>query len=600
MRGLAADNLAENGVAHCAPERNEKTRWLKVWLTCVAFYYPISWASQSLLFALPALIRVALFGYRLEHFQLTRIGAFASSIPPTVLTAQQPSPTRPDPFSLWITLPLVLVATIIIALLSRKWLALSGLGIAMLGQVALQPWLGSLFGLRRMTPEGLIASMIFFGTLCFGLRKMLFGWHPLGYWGRVAILFAGFVLPRMLGWPWLGLTHYFRISSYALFLLSPGAAASLLVSLRPASLLQRETQAGGWKLVGWGAATSLLLAIAVPRVELAIQQTRLDANRAAMAAYPKIPADLPYPKLFFQKGVNFTAEFPDPYASEGARRMLEALPQYGVNAVALVPYGWSRRNLPEVRIGGGPESWESDEGIEELSRVAHARGIKVFLKPALWTGQGYAGDLEFSSAEDRAKWFAEYRAFLEHYAQLAKLIHADLFCVGGEFVKLSSYSSEWRKLITRVREFYPGPLVYAANFGTEFESIAFWDALDFIGLQEYYPLPDDLSTSAVVQRVEAVQKKFQRPVIFTEAGFSSYEKPNRKPWEASGHKLSLDDQARSYAAIFRAFFDKPWFEGVYWWKIGTNGYGGPQDGSHTPWGKPAMEVIKRWYLDGGR
>lgn len=57
----------------------------------------------------------------------------------------------------------------------------------------------------------------------------------------------------------------------------------------------------------------------------------------------------------------------------------------------------------------------------------------------------------------------------------------------------------------------------------------------------------------------------------------------------------MEDQARCYEAVFNAFWSKPWFKGIYWWKIGTNGFGGPEDGSHTPWRKPAMEVVKRWY-----
>jgi hypothetical protein len=34
---------------------------------------------------------------------------------------------------------------------------------------------------------------------------------------------------------------------------------------------------------------------------------------------------------------------------------------------------------------------------------------------------------------------------------------------------------------------------------------------------------------------------------------------------------------------------------MYWWKVGSNGFGGPKDRSHTPWRKPAMEVVRKWY-----
>src|SRR5204863_2491711 len=148
--------------------------------------------------------------------------------------------------------------------------------------------------------------------------------------------------------------------------------------------------------------------------------------------------------------------------------------------------------------------------------------------------------------EDRAVWFENYRSFLEFYATLAAKSRADVFCVGVEFVQMSRYESEWRKLIARARELYSGPLVYGATQGPEFEGVRFWDALDYIGLNNYYPLPDDRSTAAIVAKVEAVQRKFRKPVIFPEAGFASLEAPHRAPWDETRRKLSMEDQARCY------------------------------------------------------
>ena len=222
------------------------------------------------------------------------------------------------------------------------------------------------------------------------------------------------------------------------------------------------------------------------------------------------------------------------------------------------------------------------------------------LKPQLWGRGTFPGDIHFARAEDRAIWFENYHRFLEFYANLATRMHADIFCVGVEFVQMSRYEAEWRKLIARARQLYKGPLVYGATQGPEFEGIRFWDALDYIGLNNYYPLPDDLSTDVVVKKVALVQQKFKKPVIFPEAGFPSLKDPHREPWSEAPRALSVDDQARCYEAVLRAFYKKPWFQGVYWWKVGTNGRGGPQDGSHTPWGKPAMEVVSRWYKQGGR
>lgn len=224
------------------------------------------------------------------------------------------------------------------------------------------------------------------------------------------------------------------------------------------------------------------------------------------------------------------------------------------------------------------------------------------LKPGIWIRGGhFGGDIHFSSPAEREQWFENYGRFIDRYAKIATEIHADLFCVGGEFVRLSPYASGWRQIISNVRKIYPGPLTYAANFGGEFQNLRFWDALDYIGLQEYYPLPDNLSTKALLAKVEAVQERFHKPVIFTEAGFPSSPGANLHPWEdGTPGEVDLQLQARCYRAIFRTFYRKPWFEGMYWWKIGTNGFGGSTDASLTPWGKPAMKVVKRWYESANR
>jgi hypothetical protein len=269
--------------------------------------------------------------------------------------------------------------------------------------------------------------------------------------------------------------------------------------------------------------------------------------------------------------------------------MLGQLPAWGVDAIAIVPYG---------RVGRVPpadaRSWESDDGVRITAGEARRLGIRVMLKPHTGSKPQPA---DLATPKDRDAWFAGYTAFIVHYARLAAEIHADLLAVGTEFGWLTQHEAEWRKIIAEVRSAYPGPLVYAATHGPEFDEIRFWDALDFIGLDNYIPMPDDYSTGAMVARVEAVQRRFQKPVLFTEAGYSAVENAHRTPWEDETRKpLSLEEQARCYRALLEAFYGKPWFRGVYWWKVGTNGYGGPENNSMTPWRKPAMDVVRRFYL----
>ena len=301
----------------------------------------------------------------------------------------------------------------------------------------------------------------------------------------------------------------------------------------------------------------------------------------------------------FRRGVNFTAEQPDVYGSAGARQMLRQLPAHGINSIALVPFGFTPRQSPNVRLPGRG-SWESDEGVADLAAQARQLGIRVLLKPHVWTPTGFPGDLFYANPADRRRWFEDYGRFVDHYAQLATRIGAEIFCVGNEFIKLSRDEHEWRALIARARRHFAGAVTYAAVQGEEFENLRFWDALDFIGLNNYYPLPDTLDCSAVLAKVQNVQRRYRKPVLFTECGYSSFVHPHRQPWDESTRELSLSDQARSCEALLQAFYQQPWLAGLYWWKIGTNGFGGPGDGSHTPWRKPAMQVISRWYRTGGR
>jgi hypothetical protein len=320
--------------------------------------------------------------------------------------------------------------------------------------------------------------------------------------------------------------------------------------------------------------------------------------RADLLKLPDPARGTAYPKVFFQRGVNFTAEFPAFYGSDRAVEMLKKLPGFGVDSIALVPYGFASTKEPQVR--GWNTRWEGDAGITQLARVAHSLGMRVLLKPQLWMHSANPANIDFPDAAARAEWFRQYRPFLEHYAGLGKEIHADGLCVGVELEKMTPYEQEWRSLITRAREIYPGPLTYAANFGSEFETIKFWDALDWIGLDEYYALPENLSAAEIVQKIEAVQRHYQKPVVFTEAGFPSVEGANRTPWDEPAHRVDLQAQAQCYEALYRAFYKQPWFVGIYWWKVGTNGFGGEKDASHTPWNKPAMEVVREWYTSGKR
>jgi hypothetical protein len=580
-------------------------RWARSWILCASFYYPALWLAASCIWAFPGLVRSTFLGEHIVELRPTAFGLMLWGAPSN--PADHPGASRaffPSSPSLWILLPLAAGVAIALVRAGLVRHVLGGLAVAVLADVALVMPFSRFRGTFHASPALFFSSIFFFALLCLGLRWMSAAWTGSGYWKRLTGLWASAALVPLLLWLLFQFLHVPRFGNF-LWLMAPSASvAAVPASFRAPAISPEEPRPLSIRAILSGVATTILLAAGVawggPMVVHAFQHRQQQANQAAVAKLPPIEPDAPYPKVFFHKGVSFSAEFPNPYASAGARQMLLALREDGVDAVALVPYGGMQLGSPEVR-GFGEYSWESDEGLRELSRLGHAIGMKVLLKPGIWIRGHFGGDIDFATEADREKWFENYGSFIEHYARLAAEIHADLFCVGGEFIRMSRYDEEWRRLIANVRSNYPGPVTYAANFGEEFQNLKFWDALDYIGLQEYYPLPNDLSTTALVKKVEVVQERFNKPVIFTEVGFPSVAGGNRRPWaDGKRGEADLELQARCYQALFQAFYDKPWFQGMYWWKVGSNGFGGPGDTSLTPWDKPAMQVISDWYHDGSR
>jgi Glycoside Hydrolase Family 113 len=579
-------------------------RWARSWILCAAFYYPALWFAVSCVWALPGLLRSTFSGEYIVDLRVTAFGLMLWSAPSN--PAVQPNAAhaffRSSP-SFWILVPLVVAIAIALVRAGLTRRILSGLFIVVLADVALALPFSRFRGPYHVGIPVILSSILFFAVLCLGIYWMSAGWIGNGYWSRLTGLWMATVVMPLLVWVLFQLLQASQFGNFLWMLSPPAAVGAVLASFHSPGASAADSKPAGMGAILSGVAATVLLAVGItwggPRIAQAFQQRQQQANQAAVEKLPPIPVNAPYAKIFFQKGVSLSAEFPNPYASPGARQMLRTLHADGVNAVALIPYGGMRLGSPEVR-GFGQHSWESDEGLRELSRLAHAIGMKVMLKPGIWISGGhFGGDIEFSSQADREKWFDEYGKFIERYGEFATKIHADLFCVGGEFVRMSGYDSDWRRIIANVRSVYPGPVTYAANFGDEFQNLKFWDDLDIIGLQEYYPLPNDLATAALVEKVESVEKRFHKPVIFTEVGFPSGPGGNRHPWEdGKPGEADLQLQARCYQAIFDAFYNKPWFEGMYWWKVGTNGFGGPGDTSLTPWGKPAMEVVTKWYEGG--
>lgn len=296
------------------------------------------------------------------------------------------------------------------------------------------------------------------------------------------------------------------------------------------------------------------------------------------------------------------------YGSQEAEKALNKIHSISANAVAIVPYTGARSTTKPMVY----PVWQSAGSENDMAVVFaqyHARTLDMIslLKPQIWFSGGWPGSVKMENEEDWQAFFGHYRKWIRHYAMLAAIHESDAFCVGVEFVHATlGHPDVWRTLIQDLRHIYPGPITYAANWGREAEEIAFADALDFVGVNSYYPLSNDLAASQaqldtgagkIIDKLERLHRRTGKPIVLTEVGFRSVDACWQQPHdEPNGRTFEADHQAQAYQAMLKALDGKTWCQGMYWWKWPTYlGYAQETPRSFTPCGKPAEKVLQNYF-----
>ncbi len=308
------------------------------------------------------------------------------------------------------------------------------------------------------------------------------------------------------------------------------------------------------------------------------------------------------------RGVNFVA--PSKAASESCMMPVR---QLNADWVALNPYAFCRKGQPEVVHNVSRQWWgERPEGVRACVQYAHKQGMKVLIKPHVWVeGQGWAGDFTLTNEADWQRWEQTYSQYILTFADLAKATGADMICIGTEFRQaVKQRPAFWKRLIQQVRSRYSGPLTYAANWD-EYATVPFWSQLDYIGIDAYFPLSEQATPTVAelqtawqgpAQQLKKFSERYKKPILFTEYGYRSIDRTAGKQWELpdSWNKkgaANLMAQQNAYTALYRTFWQQPWFAGGFIWKWYDNhaASGGMQDDDYTPQHKPAEALIRHQY-----
>ncbi len=119
----------------------------------------------------------------------------------------------------------------------------------------------------------------------------------------------------------------------------------------------------------------------------------------------------------------------------------------------------------------------------------------------------------------------------------------------------------WIELIRDTRKYFNGKLLYAANFDN-FHEVDFWQELDYIGINAYFPLrdyndtkdTDDLYKVLLTGWEQVFQKIDQfkldnnlsdKKVIFTELGYTYKNNSTIEPWNSRGFSLIENEFSRN-------------------------------------------------------
>ena len=132
-----------------------------------------------------------------------------------------------------------------------------------------------------------------------------------------------------------------------------------------------------------------------------------------------------------------------------------------------------------------------------------------------------------------------------------------------------------RSVIAGVRKSTEAPLTYAANW-PDYRRVTFWDALDVIGIQAYFPLSDAPSPQRgdiergwreKMAELHSYSEGQNRRVVFTELGYNRSLGAAERPWEYRVDGPEAEElQATLLLAALQAVESEPAVVGVFLWK----------------------------------
>ena len=310
----------------------------------------------------------------------------------------------------------------------------------------------------------------------------------------------------------------------------------------------------------------------------------------------------------FQKGLSYSAWSSEAFGGSESDESLDLLTETNTEWIAIC-FSWFQSSTTSHDIYLDSNNSPSITSVQHAITTAHNLGLKIMLKPmveALEREEMHSYPVWRGEIQPNDEWFLNYSTFINFFATFAEQNNVEMFCVGCEYKETTEKIEKWKSVIQGVRERYTGPITYAADW-TNYQNIEWWDSVDYVGIDAYFPLTlfnsdptfEDLITvwNNNANEIEDWHATVNKPVIFTEIGYRSGDGTSMAPsnyW--TDMIVDLQEQKDCYTAAFQTLWNRNWFYGFYWWTWVSNpAEGGLYDSGHVPQNKPVQDVITHWY-----
>ncbi len=189
--------------------------------------------------------------------------------------------------------------------------------------------------------------------------------------------------------------------------------------------------------------------------------------------------------------------------------------------------------------------------------------------------------------KDKEKAFMALENVLFKYVTLAEKVKAESIIIGAEYCHLTEpkYTKYWTGLIEKIRTVYKGKISYGANwnipykskFSSEYEQIQFWDSLDWIGIDYYWPLNKRYSPTTKnlhfhhqnnLVLIEDFAQKKKKNVLITEVGFPIEDGGSYNPfdWTLKG-PINPEEHFENHKAFLEEYKKRNNIYGAFFWHL---------------------------------